>query len=258
MIQKPKIKYKLKAEHPSEEPLELAPLQFIVYIDGYNLYKAINHEEPPNLLRLGWCNYQKLGERLVEMSFKHSTAARIVTVKYFSAPVEGNYKVGEKVRQELWLSALKTEAPELQVTLGAHTGPRDSRKEKMTDVNIGIAIANDLTRIRPAGIVLVSGDRDFLPAVELAAQQGVPVAIFFPQDHPQYNLRLGADYTNRVLRTYLSRDVMEPHRLRDQRWRDYLVSKIADQPKFRPSLDYEDDLHRSKTQNPKIVKGTRP
>ena len=43
--------------------LAVAPPQFFVYIDGYNLFYAINHADPPDLLRLGWCNYQKLGEK---------------------------------------------------------------------------------------------------------------------------------------------------------------------------------------------------
>ena len=62
----------------------------------------------------------------------------------------------------------------------------------MTDVNIGIAIENDAMQRRPAGMVLVSGDRDFPPAIELAAQHGVPVAIYFPQDHPQYDPLTGS------------------------------------------------------------------
>ena len=32
---------------------------FIVYIDGYNLYKAIDH---PSTLKLGWRNYKLLAE----------------------------------------------------------------------------------------------------------------------------------------------------------------------------------------------------
>jgi len=49
--------------------LPVEPPRFSVYIDGYNLYYAINHPKPEDLLRLGWCNYQRLGELLVEKSF---------------------------------------------------------------------------------------------------------------------------------------------------------------------------------------------
>jgi hypothetical protein len=70
------------------------PPRFFVYIDGWNLYKGINHEDPPDLLRLGWSNYQKLGEKLVAISFEHLTEKRTVTVKCFTAMVGKGQRVG--------------------------------------------------------------------------------------------------------------------------------------------------------------------
>lgn len=68
--------------------LDIAPPHFSVYIDGYNLYGAINHSTPEHLLGLGWCNYQRLGELLVEKSFECHADRRQVKVNYFTAKVD--------------------------------------------------------------------------------------------------------------------------------------------------------------------------
>jgi hypothetical protein len=90
--------------------------QFIVYIDGYNLYKAIDH---PSTLKLGWCNYRVLACKLVDLAFGYQFPPadyEPVQVKYFTALVKqqgekddtGGHK-GEERRQRLWLRALKQE-----------------------------------------------------------------------------------------------------------------------------------------------------
>ena len=50
--------------------LHVSSPHFSVYIDGYDLYQAINHAKPEQLLRLGWCNYQRLGELLASFCRK--------------------------------------------------------------------------------------------------------------------------------------------------------------------------------------------
>jgi uncharacterized LabA/DUF88 family protein len=164
------MKFKLKDAYPLPRKLALSPRRFLVYIDGYNLYKGINHEDPPDLLRLGWSNYQGLGERLVDISFDHLSSKRIVTVKYFTAIVgKDSGSPGEIERQALWLDVLKEEAPTLEIVPGlhiSHSPDFSDRKEKMTDVNIALHAARDVLALRSSGMVLVSGDRDFLPVVE--------------------------------------------------------------------------------------------
>jgi len=238
-----KQKYKMKSAYPPPKRLAIAPPRFLVYIDGYNLYKGINHEEPRDLLRLGWSNYQKLGETLVDLSFQHLSNERAVTVKYFTAIVgKDSGSPGEIQRQQLWLEALEAEARTLKVVPGLHrsyTEDFSDRKEKMTDVNIAMHAARDILEVRPAGIVLVSGDLDFMPIVECAAEAGIPVAVFFPQDHPPYRLPPGVGYSNRVEITYLTHDIMKKCRLSDKRWLEYLRLKVRDRKKFQPCLDYE-------------------
>jgi hypothetical protein len=51
----------MREEVPLVVRLALPSRRFQVYIDGYNFYKFINFSDPPWLLRLDWCNLQRLG-----------------------------------------------------------------------------------------------------------------------------------------------------------------------------------------------------
>src|SRR5580658_141993 len=197
--------------------LEIAPHHFMVYIDGYNLYHAINRYEPPDLLRLGWCNYQRLADLLVEQSFAGGVEKRNVQVKYFTSRVEDGKtaRKGEKRRQDIWLEALEKEVPSLneRTIRWGYWSPAGGRSEKKTDVNIALEIARDIIEIRPAGIVLVSGDLDFQPVVEHVRDAGVPIAVFTPDDHLLYSVGLHKD-ASRVRFAYLTQDVLRECRLK--------------------------------------------
>ena len=142
---------------------------------------------------------------------------------------------------------MRREAAQLEIISGlyiARTPDFSDRKEKMTDVNIAVHAVRDLVTVKPSGIVLVSGDRDFMPVVEVAARAKVPVAVFFPQEHPLYQLPIGVDYAERVEITYLTREIMRDCRLSDGRWLEYLRIKARDRKRFQTSLDYEIALQK--------------
>jgi uncharacterized LabA/DUF88 family protein len=220
--------------------LPVRPPHFSVYIDGYNLYGAINHPKPDYLFRLGWCNYQRLGEVLVEKSFAHRAERPAVTVKYFSVRVdEGtpNPHKGEIRRQKMWLAALAQEAPKLETKWGMWS-PVGGRTEKMTDVNIALEIARDIIDVRPAGVVLVSGDLDFQPVAQHAADAGVPIVVFTPGDHKKYNLAPTQD-ASQVRFAYLTQDPLNACHL-NSAFLPYLRLKVESHPEFQPCLDYEE------------------
>jgi uncharacterized LabA/DUF88 family protein len=221
--------------------LEIAPPHFVVYIDGYNLYQAINHYEPPDLLRLGWCNYQRLAELLVEKSFACPTERRNVQVKYFTSRVEDGRtaRKGEKRRQDMWLKALEKEVPSLneRTIKWGYWSPAGGRNEKKTDVNIALEIARDIIDVKPAGIVLVSGDLDFQPVVEHVRDVGVRIAVFTPDEHLLYSVGLHKD-ASQVRFSYLTQDLLDECRLKVD-FLQYVSSKAESQPEFRPCLEYE-------------------
>jgi len=242
----------MKAVSESFPPLPISPHRFVVYIDGYNLYCALNHHDPRHLFRLCWCNYQKLGEALVTRSFKIVPRGSSVEVKYFTAKVDRKVETpGEAERQELWLKALSREAPAVKVVYGLHVRRRkNQREEKQTDVNIALHLTQDLIQMKPAGIVLLSGDLDFQPIVKHTAEQGVPISVFVPEDHKLYNLEPGATYTKNVRINHLAQDVLKECRLSyDDEWLTVLKMKVEKEPKFARCLEYENDL-RAGSQSP--------
>jgi uncharacterized LabA/DUF88 family protein len=231
------------ATYPSPPKLAVSPQTFVVYIDGYNLYRGINHEDPPDLLRLGWSNLQTLGELLVDLSFEQPSNRREVRVKYFTALVgKDTGSPGEIERQTRWIEELKAEAPTVEIVKGLHRSLSEdasNRREKMTDVNIAIHVTTDILQTKPAGMVLVSGDMDFLPLVEHATDASIPIAVYFPQDHPLYQMRPGFKHPELVTISYLTREIMKKCRLSDKHWLQYLKLKVQDHKRFQPCLDHE-------------------
>ena len=212
------------------EKIRIEPPRFIVYVDGYNFYAAINHSEPRDLLRLGWCNFQKLGEKLVSLTFDlEGSSSPQVVVKYFTSLVSHQDNTaggGEERRQKLWLEALKDET-KIEPILGRHVPRQEGRrKEKWTDVNISITMIRDIAD-RPNGMILISGDHDFQPVVEAVAELKIPVAVFNPHGYEMYAPRLGTSHGRRIRTSYLTQEVLKGCRLQDQkRWEEYLDLKI--------------------------------
>ncbi len=236
---------KMKAVFEEFPKIPIAPPRFVVYIDGYNLYGAINHAEPEYLFRLGWCNLQRLGEVLVERSFSFQAQQPTVTVKYFTVKVDEHTPhphKGEIRRQKMWLDAQEKEAPKVEKRLGVWS-PVGGRTEKMTDVNIALEIAKDIINLRPTGIVLVSGDMDFQPVVQHAATADVPIVVFFPDDHKTYNLTPGAD-GSRVRFAHLTQDLLKDCRLKSD-FLPYLRLKVEADQAFQRCLEYEERQARS-------------
>jgi hypothetical protein len=171
-----------------------------VYIDGYNFYYSINRRH----LRLGWCNFSKLAHRLASRAFADRYA--VGAVKYYTSKVseETQMSLGEIERRNLWLAALEhgTDGKVLVIE-GFYTPDRQKRRvEKQTDTNITIGMVRDALlppaettprvkkghdRSSPCdAVILISGDRDFWPAVEMIGKEyGRDVAVFYPHEDPR-------------------------------------------------------------------------
>jgi hypothetical protein len=169
-----------------------------VYIDGYNFYYSINK---PETLRLGWCNFLTLGDRLASRTFGDRYV--VGAVKYYTSTVDDLTEMnpGEIRRRDLWLAALEHgTAGKVLIVEGYHKQDRQKgRVEKRTDTNIAIGMVRDAL-VRPAfatarikngrdtpspcdAIILVSGDDDFWPAIEMIGREyGKDVAVFHPHD----------------------------------------------------------------------------
>lgn len=196
-----------------------------VYIDGYNFYESINNDR---LLRLGWCNFSKLAERLASRAFNNRY--EIGTVKYYTSEVTEPTKKrdGEVERQRIWLGALK-HGTNVWVVHGKFKkrGSRP-RVEKRTDTNIAIGMVRDALvphaiakrTVNPGrdvpspcdAVILLSGDEDLVPAVEMIANEyGKEVAVYWPLDAPSPSPVAGLIRVDR-----LTIDDLERSRLPDE------------------------------------------
>ncbi len=162
----------------------MAKERVAVYIDGFNLYHAIDDLEKPHLK---WVNVRKLAELLI----KPRTQA-VVAVHYFSAfanHYSGTSKVYRLTRHREYVKALI--AKDVDVHLGnfakrdMHYGDGGGRyrakwrryEEKQTDVGIAAQLIHDAHSDHFDRALIVSLDTDMLPAfrIMLAAFPGKPI-----------------------------------------------------------------------------------
>lgn len=137
-----------------------------IYIDGFNFYYGmVKHT------KYKWLDFQSLFQRL-------RPDDDIQTIRYFTAETEGD----SWRRQSVYLRALSTR-PKIQIVLGRFKhkrvrclvrecrfpGPRfyNTAEEKRTDVNIAIHMLDDAYQGLADRIVLVSGDSDLVPALQM-------------------------------------------------------------------------------------------
>lgn len=153
-----------------------------VYIDGYNFYRGISH---PGWLRYGWCDFIQLSKCLSARAFGNSLS--VESVKYYTSPVGIGQEnaIDERARQEMWLEAVRTATPQVQVVLGRFQKIElMSRREKETDVNIAVDVQWDIANFDR--MILISADSDFIPAVRKVRQSGKPLVVFFPPNQDGY------------------------------------------------------------------------
>jgi uncharacterized LabA/DUF88 family protein len=162
---------------------QLTPPRTIVYIDGFNFYYGTLAQSPYR-----WLDLELLAQRLRPIETIHR-------VKYFTAMVPGP----TRGNQEAYLKALSTK-PSVEIVMGNFKKktvecsnpncPGQSRtrrffktqEEKRTDVNIALHMLDDIYQGACSRIVLISGDSDLVPAIELvtARLSSVKVNVYIP------------------------------------------------------------------------------
>ena len=161
------------------------PARSIIYVDGFNLYygavRGTTHK---------WLNLQQLFERLRP----HDCIQRIY---YFTAEVTGPHAVNQRA----YLRALATN-PLVQILFGkfkrkqltcrvvgcdyARTRVFSAVEEKRTDVNIATQMLSDAFRDQAERLILVSGDSDLVPAVNMIKSEfpKKQVIVYVPARNP--------------------------------------------------------------------------
>lgn len=166
-----------------------------VYVDGFNLYHAIDKIEKPHLK---WVNIRKLAMLLI----KPKTQC-LVSIRYFSAlgnHFSGTPKVYRLIRHREYVKALEAKGVEVQLGNFAkrdlHYGDGSGRykakwrryEEKQTDVAIAAHLIHDAHCDRFDRALIVSLDTDMLPAFRImqSAFPNKPVVCVAPPNRPHH------------------------------------------------------------------------
>jgi uncharacterized LabA/DUF88 family protein len=164
-------------------------IKTIVYIDGYNLYYSCLKDTS-----FKWLDIPKLFERILK---DQNPAIEIIKIKYFTAPALGRFASnGSKSAeaQQTYHRALQYCYPDLmEIIFGNHTQvkkplPRYDEnipfckqdrhwvwvlEEKLTDVQLAIAMYRDAAQLKCDQLVICSNDSDMTPALK-AIREDLP------------------------------------------------------------------------------------
>ena len=160
-------------------------MKTVVYIDGFNLYygalKGTAHK---------WLNIQNYFTRLLPDD-------EIVSIKYFSAPVNGS--AGERQQSyylaldtlslvTLILGKFKNKTQTCRAVACTFSGDKrySASEEKRTDVNIATHIVDDAYQEVGEKIVIVSGDSDLIPPIQMVRDRfpKKKIVVYVPANSP--------------------------------------------------------------------------
>jgi uncharacterized LabA/DUF88 family protein len=158
----------------------------VVYIDGFNLYYGVL-----KFSKEKWLNI----ERLFRLLRPHDAIQKI---RYFTALSHG----GKSADQLAYLKALET-LPLVNIVLGRYkkksakclvsacaVADKDriftTQEEKRTDVNIAVSMLDDAYQNLGDHLVVVSGDSDLVPAVNMVKTRfpHIAVTVYVPSRDP--------------------------------------------------------------------------
>ena len=163
-----------------------------VYIDGLNLYYGLKSK---GWRRYYWLDLQRLSEGLLR------PRQRLQFVRYFTAKalLDGN-DPGQVERQDAYLQALSS-LPKVDIRYGFHiaktiTCPHCGAgirryEEKMTDVNIAVALLEDARDDLYDAAILISADSDLTAPIVAVRQKYADkrVLVMFPPERISRDLR---------------------------------------------------------------------
>ena len=188
----------------------------IVYIDGFNFYYGVMKGSNDK-----WLNLEHYFQLLRQDD-------DIQKIYYFTAIVSGN----ARQRQKIYFQALQT-SNLVKIVFGLYksrqrkckvancSNPRRNYadyEEKRTDVNIALQMLDDAYQNNCDRMIVVSGDSDLVPAIELVKQRfpEIKITVYIPSRHPRRGaateLRNTAD-KNKTLPTALFRNTQFPDSL---------------------------------------------
>jgi uncharacterized LabA/DUF88 family protein len=157
----------------------------VVYVDGFNLYHAIDNLRRPHLK---WLDLRGLAESLLRPD------EQVKAVKYFSA--YATWKPDAFARHRAYVEALKSR--NVEVVLGQFKQkPRRCRQcrtvwmsheEKETDVQIATHMVADALTGEVDRLILVSADTDLSPPIRMIARLAPTCEVFVAAPPARFKL----------------------------------------------------------------------
>jgi uncharacterized LabA/DUF88 family protein len=156
----------------------------IVYIDGFNLYHAINDLKKPHLK---WVCLRSLAESLLRKD------EVLKAVKYFSAYAtwmpdrfarHRDYTDALLARGVILHMAQFKEKPRKCMSCGAKW---KGHEEKETDVQIAVHMVSDALRGETDRIIVISADTDLGPAIKMIAVHAPECEVFVAAPPGRFN-----------------------------------------------------------------------
>ena len=198
------------------------------YIDGFNLYYGLRSK---GWRRYYWLDLCQLARNLLLPD------QRLAAVRYFTSPVLPQPdNPGQRERQRTYLEALAT-LPHLSIHYGYflakdYTCPvcgagRSTFEEKMTDVNIAVALLQDAQDDTFDTAIIISGDSDLSGPIFAVRQRypGKRVIVAFPPNRTSFRLRQSASASFTIGRRRFSASLL-PEQV--QTADGYVITKPAE------------------------------
>jgi uncharacterized LabA/DUF88 family protein len=144
--------------------------QVTMYVDGFNLYHAIDELERPELK---WVNLYALANSYLK------AGDRLVGVKYFTAVV--TWDANKAARHRAYLSPF-TSPTSLKCAGSVLASNGTATSEKQTDVALAVTVLQDVHAGTTDRVILVTADSDQIPLIShlTEAHRAVAVEIAAP------------------------------------------------------------------------------
>lgn len=139
-----------------------------IFIDGSNFYHAL--KDCHNKASI---DFQKLAEAL-------SREYKLLRVYYYNAPVNAEQNPDGHKSQQRFFDRLR-KIPLFEVKLGYLVERRAGPVEKGVDVQLAVDLVSMGLKDRYDVAILISGDADFAPAVQIVKDEGKHVFLAYPK-----------------------------------------------------------------------------
>ena len=182
-------------------------MRTIIYIDGFNFYYRAVKNTPYK-----WLDFKSPFEKLL------SKNNEITQIKYFTALVSGKTNTQKPIRQQIYLRALQSFIPEIEIYYGhfltheviaplaqpinnQRTAKITKTEEKGSDVKIAVHLLNDAWLNNYDCSIIVSNDSDLAESMKLVKEYHTSkiLGLIMPgKGHPSKELMKHADFVKRI------------------------------------------------------------